>query len=56
MSAQPRDVAAPLAEPKQAAAEILAGRPRETARRWLGITVLVVFALFAVDTYLVLNK
>jgi len=56
MSALPKDAAAPLAEPKQAAAEVLAGRPKETARRWLGWTVLVVFALFAIDTYLVVNK
>ncbi|HEV2036261.1 MAG TPA: phosphatase PAP2 family protein [Candidatus Dormibacteraeota bacterium] len=56
MSAQPKDVSAPLAEHKQAAAEILAGRPKETARRWLGWAVLVVFALFAIDTYLVVTK
>ncbi|MHB8587443.1 MAG: phosphatase PAP2 family protein [Candidatus Dormibacteraceae bacterium] len=53
MSAQPKDFPTPLAEPKQAAAEVLAGRPGPTARRWLGPTALVVFALFAVDTYLV---
>jgi undecaprenyl-diphosphatase len=56
MSAQPKDDSAPLAAPKQAAAEVLAGRPKETARRWLGWTVLVVFALFAIDTYLVVTK
>jgi undecaprenyl-diphosphatase len=55
MSALPKDAAAPLTEPKQAAAEVLAGRPKETARRWLGWTVLVVFALFAIDTYLVVT-
>jgi membrane-associated phospholipid phosphatase len=42
-----------IAEPKQAAAEVLAGRPGPTARRWLGPTALVVFVLFAIDTYLV---
>ncbi len=44
---------APLAEPKQAAAEIIAGRPGPTARRWLGPAALVVFVLFAIDTFLV---
>jgi membrane-associated phospholipid phosphatase len=53
MSAQAKNVPAPLAEPKQAAAEVIAGRPGPTARRWLGPTALVVFALFAIDTYLV---
>ncbi len=47
------DVGAPLAEPKQAVAEVIAGRPGPTARRWLGPTALVVFVLFAIDTYLV---
>jgi membrane-associated phospholipid phosphatase len=56
MSAQPRDVAAPLAEPKEAAAEVLAGRPGPTARRWLGPTAVVVFVLFAIDTYLVVQN
>ncbi len=54
MSALPKDAGAPLAEPKQAAAEVLAGRPGPTARRWLGPAALVVFVLFAVDTYLVI--
>ena len=53
MSAQTKDASAPLAEPKQAAAEVLAGRPGPAARRWLGPTALVVFVLFAIDTYLV---
>jgi len=53
MSALPKDATAPLAEPKQAAAEVLAGRPGPTARRWLGPAALVVFVLFAIDTYLV---
>jgi undecaprenyl-diphosphatase len=53
MSSQAKDAAAPLAEPKQAVAEVIAGRPGPTARRWLGPTALVVFILFAIDTYLV---
>jgi len=53
MSSLPKDASAPLAEPKQAAAEVIAGRPGPTARRWLGPTALVVFVLFAIDTYLV---
>jgi membrane-associated phospholipid phosphatase len=53
MSALPKDAGAPLAEPKEAAAEVLAGRPGPTARRWLGPAALVVFILFAIDTYLV---
>ena len=56
MSAQPKDTSAPLAEPKQAAAEVLARRPGPTARRWLGRTALGVFVLFAVDTYLVVQN
>jgi membrane-associated phospholipid phosphatase len=55
MSAQPQDAKAPLAEPKQAAAEVIAGRPGPTARRWLGPTALVVFVLFLIDTYVVVN-
>src|ERR1700716_2816417 len=53
MSAEPKDASAPLAEPKQAAAEVLAGQPGPTARRWLGPTALAVFVLFAIDTALV---
>jgi membrane-associated phospholipid phosphatase len=53
MSALPKEGSPVLAEPKQAAAEVLAGRPGPTARRLLGPTALVVFALFAIDTYLV---
>jgi undecaprenyl-diphosphatase len=56
MSAQPKDASAPLAEPKQAAAEVIAGRPGPTARRWLGPTALVFFVLFAIDTYLVVQN
>ena len=55
MSAIPKDPSAPLAEPKQAAAEVLAGRPGPTARRWLGPTALVVFVLFVTNTYLVVQ-
>jgi undecaprenyl-diphosphatase len=56
MSALPKDSAAPLAEPKQAVAEVIAGRPGPTARRWLGPTALVVFVLFAIDTFLVVQN
>ncbi len=56
MSAVPKDSSAPLAEPKQAAAEVLAGRPGPTARRWLGPAALVVLVLFAIDTYLVVQN
>lgn len=56
MSALPKDTSAPLAEPKQAAAEVLAGRLGPNARRWLGPTALVVFVLFAIDTYLVVKN
>ncbi len=56
MSAQHHDPAAPLAEPKQAAAEVIAGQPGPTARRWLGPTALVFFVLFAIDTYLVVQN
>lgn len=56
MSALRKDAEAPLAEPKQAAKEVLAGQPGPTARRWLGPTALVVFALFAIDTYLVIQN
>jgi membrane-associated phospholipid phosphatase len=56
VSAVPESAPAPLAEPKQAAAEILAGQPGPTARRWLGPTALAVFVLFAIDTYLVVRN
>jgi undecaprenyl-diphosphatase len=56
LSALPKDSSAPLAAPKQAAAEVLAGRPGPTARRWLGPTALVVLVLFAIDTYLVVQN
>jgi membrane-associated phospholipid phosphatase len=56
LSALPKDSAAPIADPKQAAAEVIAGRPGPTARRWLGPTALVVFVLFAIDTFLVVQN
>ena len=56
MSAQPKDASPPLAEPKQAAAEVIAGRPGPTARRWLGPTALAVFVLFAIQTYVVVSN
>jgi len=56
LSALPKDAEAPLAEPKQAVAEVIAGRPGPTARRWLGPTALVVFVLFAIDTFLVVQN
>ena len=43
------------AQPQQAAKEILAGEPQAAARRWLGPAALVMFVLFAIDTYLVVN-
>jgi len=56
LSTLPKDAVTPLAEPKQAAAEVIAGRPGPTARRWLGPTALVVFILFAIDTFLVVQN
>jgi membrane-associated phospholipid phosphatase len=53
VSALPKAASAPLAEPKLAAAEVIAGRPGPTARRWLGPAALLVFVLFAIDTYVV---
>ena len=53
MSALPEEVTPPIADPKQAAKEVLAGQPGAAARPWLGITALVAFVLFAIDTYLV---
>lgn len=43
------------AQPKQAAKEVLAGEPAAAARRWLGPMALAMFALFIVDTVLVLD-
>lgn len=45
-----------IAEPKQAAKEVLAGQPGPTARRWLGPTALAVFVIFAIDTVLVATR
>jgi membrane-associated phospholipid phosphatase len=56
MSAEAAKTNEPLAEPKQAAAEVIAGRPGPTARRWLGPTALFVFVLFAIDTFLVVQN
>lgn len=56
MSAQPQEVKAPLAEHKEAAAEVLAGQPGPAARRWLGPAALIFFVLFAIDTYLVVQN
>src|SRR4029077_21269317 len=56
LSSPAKDSGTPLAEPKQAAAEVIAGRPGPTARRWLGPTALVVFVLFAIDTFLVVQN
>lgn len=41
------------AQPERAAKEVLAGEPKAAARAWLGPLVLVMFALFVLDTYLV---
>ncbi|HLZ94953.1 MAG TPA: phosphatase PAP2 family protein [Candidatus Dormibacteraeota bacterium] len=41
------------AQPERAAKEVLAGEPQEAARAWLGPLVFAMFALFALDTYLV---
>ena len=41
------------AQPQQAAREVISGEPKAAARKWLGPTALVMFVLFAVDTYLV---
>jgi membrane-associated phospholipid phosphatase len=56
VSAQPQDAKAPMAEPKQAAAEVIAGRPGPTARRWLGPTALIFFLLFVIDSFLVVRN
>lgn len=56
MSALPKEPSEPLAEPKRAAAEVIAGRPGPVARRWLGPAALIVFVLFAIDTFLVVQN
>src|ERR1700704_642320 len=41
------------AGPKQAAAEVIAGKPQEAARAWLMPLTVAVAVMFAMDTYLV---
>ncbi len=48
-------LAAVADEGARAAHEILAGRPRATARRWLGPLALIAFVLFGILTLLVVN-
>jgi membrane-associated phospholipid phosphatase len=55
MSSLPKEAAPAIPDVKVAAAEVLAGQPGPTARRWLGPLALVVLALFVVDTYLVVT-
>ena len=45
MSAMPKRDSAAAGDAKQAAAEVIAGRPGQASRRWLGVTALVVFVL-----------
>jgi undecaprenyl-diphosphatase len=45
-----------VASPKQAAAEVVAGQPGPSARTWLGPLTLVVWLMFAVETYLVATR
>lgn len=40
----------------QAAKEVLSGQPSAAARRWLGPMVLIMLALFAIDTYVVVTR
>ena len=56
MSSLPKDDTPAMAEPKQAANEVLAGQPGPAARRWLLPTTLVAFILFAIDTFLVVQN
>ena len=44
------------ASPKEAASQVIAGRPGPSARVWLGPLTVVVLALFALDTYLVATQ
>jgi undecaprenyl-diphosphatase len=53
VSSLPKEDRPAIPDPKQAAAEVLAGQPGPAARRWLGATALVAFVLFAIDTALV---
>jgi undecaprenyl-diphosphatase len=41
---------------KEAAAEVISGEPKDSARAWLGPLTLVVAILFALDTYLVATQ
>jgi membrane-associated phospholipid phosphatase len=52
------EVATPkqAAGPKQAAREVIAGKPGASARAWLGPLTIVVALLFALDTYLVATQ
>jgi undecaprenyl-diphosphatase len=45
-----------VASPRQAAEEVIAGNPGESARRWLGPLTVAVAVMFAVDTYLVATQ
>jgi membrane-associated phospholipid phosphatase len=56
VTAEPAQTEGHLAHSKRAAAEVIAGRPGPTARRWLGPTALVVFILFAIDTFVVVQN
>jgi undecaprenyl-diphosphatase len=56
VSAVPKRDSAAAVDAKQAAAEVIAGRPGPASRRWLGVTALVVFVLFAIDTFLVVQN
>ena len=44
------------ASPKEAAGEVIAGQPGPGARQWLAPLTIAVFALFALDTYLVATQ
>lgn len=41
---------------KKAAAEVLGGEPKDSARAWLGPLTVAVAILFALDTYLVATQ
>jgi len=45
-----------VASPKQAAEEVIAGRPGPSARMWLGPLTVAVAVMFAMDTYLVATQ
>jgi undecaprenyl-diphosphatase len=52
---QPASVEQPPS-PKQAAEEVIAGKPGESARAWLGPLTIAVAVMFAMDTYLVATQ